>query len=490
MFISFTNLPKTEDNKKFYFGLIACLIIATGLILYFIQPGVMYTDGGIFSAVAYKDLKGGTLYVDAWENKPPGIFYYIEIFLILIPNKVYALFFMVYISLMVLSASIYIYLFNQFKSLSLTLIFGSIALAYTIYKNNVGDGLYTEIYGILFIMVGLAISSFYNTHQRRITEFLPLVFFGCSFWFREPYILIALVASIIHLRQIQVRKKLWQYVVFFSLPSILFLSILYITGSLTAFVEMLEYSLFYASQSEVVSLKVKFNDFYVLFGYHNLSLIFFLIYSVTIIYKYKTAQLDFILYLLLFFTSIALVIISPHNFGHYYFPVFVMFFVSIASIYGLLLRNGVELKWPMIIISAFAFYNINYLQCGKLKFELVQYEEDRITKLLKQSPSKTLFVDYVDKSDYYIKAKKVPITFVPVALPIHFKEDKFGLENRKRIYKEIMDQKPDFLITTYTTAYFSWFFPESEYYNKHYQKIDSISKVDENIVILWKRKKE
>lgn len=63
------NIEK-NDPFKFYFGLIACFIVTIGIFLSFIHLGDLKTDGSIFAAVALKDLNGGTLYINAWENKP------------------------------------------------------------------------------------------------------------------------------------------------------------------------------------------------------------------------------------------------------------------------------------------------------------------------------------------------------------------------------------------------------------------------------------
>ena len=99
-----------------------------------------------------------------------------------------------------------------------------------------------------------------------------------------------------------------------------------------------------------------------------------------------------------------------------------------------------------------------------------------------------MFVDYVVKGDYYIKSELIYPSFLPVALPIHFGENTSGLENRERIWQELSKNPPDFLITTYTTSYFSWFLPDSKFYENNYFKIDSIQPENDNVLYLWKHK--
>jgi hypothetical protein len=179
---------------------------------------------------------------------------------------------------------------------------------------------------------------------------------------------------------------------------------------------------------------------------------------------------------------------SPYDFGHYYFPFFALFYVGFALLYGqfdLVHKGG--LKWTVILLGLFQMFAIDKTPL-KLNFEVPAYQEDNITKKLKQYPDKSLFVDYVNKGDYYLKSGLNYNTFLPLALQVHFNETEQGLKNRARIWKELSQHKPDFLITTYTTSYFSWFLPDPDFYKSNYTKVDSIIKADENPVFLWQLK--
>ncbi len=486
MFISSIKLPETEDKHKLYFGFAAMAFIATGLILQFIQPGIIHTDGGLFGSVAYKDLNGGTMYLDAWENKAPGIFYLLELFLLITPDPVTAMFAAAFSGLFTISLSLFYIFYKSFKSLSLSLLFTPIALLFTIYKNNVGDGLYTEIFGMAFLLLGFALSLSETKTKHSLK--LSFILTGMAFWFREPLLLMVIPQLLlIYLIHKDTISNKWIFL-FALIPSAFFIALLAINGSLQGFIDMLKYNFFYIANDNVVSYKVKLNELYQNLFYKILPLVFFTVFITYQGFKLKDLKVKILLSLSILLASSALVMASPHNFGHYYFPVFVYFFVYAAFVYGLLQGIGPGLKLPLIILSIYTLYQLDDEQKIRLNFKIIPYQEDKIASFLKQEKGKTLFVDYVTRADYYLKSEKVPVSFVPVALPIHFQNNAYGLKNREKIWKDLSTKTPDYLITTYTTAYFSWFLPETEFYNKHFEKIDSLKKPDEDIIILWRRK--
>ncbi|MBL7836573.1 MAG: glycosyltransferase family 39 protein, partial [Bacteroidetes bacterium] len=168
------------------------MILSSGLVLSFIQPGTIITDGGIFSSIAYKDLNGGTLYVDAWENKPPGIFYLIELFMLVIPEPVYAVFILSVLALVGLSLLVYTFIFNSTNSLSASLSLGTIGSAIILFKPNCGDGLYTEIYGTLSLVGAMILIHKLNLTGKTKYLNYSLILIGLSIWFKEPFVLISI----------------------------------------------------------------------------------------------------------------------------------------------------------------------------------------------------------------------------------------------------------------------------------------------------------
>lgn len=489
MFITSIQSNLNQDPVKRYFGLAVAIIISSGLFLSFIQPGMILTDGGIFSAVAYKDLNGGTLYVDAWENKAPGIFYLLELFMIIIPNPVYAVFVMSFLIAIATGAFIFRIIYFNFKSLSLTFTLLPIALYFIIFKNNFGDGLYTEIYATFFLLVGINVSQMIEQKKTRFYLYSPALFFGISFWFKEPFLLISVILLGLHFIKNKEDLNFLKMLLVFMVPSVFFLILLLVNGSLLAFFDMLLYNFNYISGADTVSLKVKINEAYrVLIG-PILPVILFTAYMTIKNLSDNTRRLKAILHILMLLASGILVVLSPHNFGHYYYPFFVFVFVFISETFGTFDIINKGFKLPLALLCIYTAFSLDEYHKPKLKFSMEPYVADRISSFLKKEKDKTLFVDYVTRGDYYIKSDKVPVTFVPVALPIHFQDNESGKINRAKIWNDLSQKEPDYLITTFTTSYFSWFLPESEYYNRNYEKIDSLKPAEDHVVILWRRKK-
>ncbi len=489
MFITFNSIGKTNLNQKYIFGLVASALLSVGLILSFIQPGTIITDGGIFSSIAFKDLKGGHLYVDAWENKPPGIFYLIEFFMIVIPDPVYAVFILSLLALSGLSLLVYTFIFQSTQSLIASLSLSFIGIAIIVFKSNCGDGLYTEIYGTICLLAALVAYKKYQLNNRISLINLSFGLLGLSFWFKEPFGLIA-IATFVYLLYTSDRKRNWLYaILFFSLPSLFFIGLLFMQGSFLPFIETVIYNFSYASaESHSVSVKVKlvelYNNQYKDIAPILLGGIYFTVKALQES-KYKTRIW---LMLIVWASSLLFAFISPYNLGHYYIPFNTFTILFIAEAFNWNLSPPFSYKWPLVILSMYSLYRFDEHYNLNLKFNIQPYQADRIVQRLKDEKDKTLFVDFVDRGDLYIKTEKVPVTFVPVALPIHFQSDSSGLRHRKRIYSELEKFKPDYVITTFTTAYFSWFMPNSPYYENNYNKIDSILQNEDHILILWKRK--
>lgn len=483
-----SNIDK-DEAFKFYFGLGVCIAATIGLFLSFVQPGDLKTDGSIFAAVALKDLQSGGLYLNAWENKPPGIFFTIELFLWLIPNAVYAVFTLALSGFILTAACLYVVILNNLKSYSSSILLTLIALYFTVYENNIADGLCTEIYGTLCILLSMVFMQIFKKNEKIAALMLSASFIGLSFWYKEPIVFISITLYFISLQFIQSNKNKIIYSISMAIPSILIVVLLYFKGSFWGYIDSIKYNLAYLNLEESISLKVKINDFYTRLIYPLLTLTLFfsyLGYKALVDRKTSREVLFQILFLLSTFVVFAL---SPHNFGHYYYPAFTLIFVVFSRLFALYFEaKHVKLKWPLIAICVFTFYRIDETQKPDWTFKIKPIQEDQFVRFLKDKKDKTLFVDYVVKGDYYIKTGMLFPTFLPVALPIHFGENKSGFLNRERIWKDLSSNPPDYLITTYTNSYFSWFLPESKFYENNYQKIDSILPANENVLYLWQHK--
>lgn len=479
-----------KDPFKFYFGLLTSIIVTTGIFLSFIQLGDIKTDGSIFASVALKDLNGGVLYIDAWENKPPGIFYLIEFFLLIVPNPIYALFIMAYTAFILTSVCLYILILNNIKSYSASILFTSIAIFFTVYKNNIGEGLCTEIYGTLCILISMVFFQISNNYLRKFFQILSALFLGTAFWFKEPFILVSGMLYIIYFLDTKGYKGKLSLTLFAILPSLIFISTLYFQGALIGYFDTIKYNFNYLNKDEPIALKVKINDFYVNLIYPIIALtLFFLYLGYKALVNIKTSR-ETLLQLLFLLSACSIFAISPHNFGHYYYPAFTLIFVIFSRFYGLYSEAyNNQFKWPLIVLCVFTFYKIDETQKPNWTFAIKAPVKDNFEKYLSQQKGKTLFIDYVTKGAYYLKTGLLYPTFLPLALPVHFGENPSGIENRKKIWNELSQNPPDFIITTYTGSYFSWYLPDSKFYENNFEKIDSIMPIDDNILYLWRHKK-
>ena len=470
------------------------MAFALGLFMGFIQPGVLYTDGGIFSAIALKDLQGGTLYLNAWENKPPGLFYLIELFYLIIPNHVYALYALAISVFLVTAACQFYILYRQTETFGLSLIIAIIASYFTVYKNNIAEGLVTEIYGSACIIVGIAAYTHYMHHKQFRMLLLGACSVGASFWFKEPFLLLYIAAMIMFLLQLKQGHERIKLIASSLIPSVICLILLSMSTdkngqhALHGFIESIQYNLSYVQSDQIIALKTKINDLYEHLLTYAVGLLFIMIYMSYKLLFQKQLYGTVISAWFILFASAFIFISSPYNFGHYYYPFFALFYVVFALLYGAFNQQYKNaLMFTVVVLGLIQMFNIDK-QPIKLNYDLQPYQEDNIVKTLKKHPNKTLFIDYVDKGGYYVKSGLSYPTFLPVALQVHFNESAQGLQNRTRIWKELSEHKPDFLITTHTTSYFSWFLPDPDFYKSNYTKIDSVIKADDNPVFLWQLK--
>lgn len=480
----------SKSPSGFYFGLAAILVITTGLFLELIQPGTLYTDGGIFSAVAWKDMHGGTLYVDAWENKPPGIFYLLELFMFLIPHHVYALFILAFLAFWCIGIVLFNLFYKYFdSSLPSSVLFTSIAMFFTLNRNNIGDGLMTEIYGTLCILGSLY---FFERHLDKKTR-KPLVLsgitMGLSVWFKEPFLLVVLPLCLYYFLQLKQGKLILKFIVCVLVPGIFFIILLSANGSLAAFFNVIKYNLGYVSGEDVVPASAKINDFYQHLFKPVAGLCLLLIFILLKLVSNRKNLASALLILFMFLGSTAFVLLTPYNFGHYYFPSFVLFFVMLGKEYEIFrTQEKQSYALPVILVCLFSIYSIDHELNPRFSFSIKPFKPDHIAEKVIQDKGKTLFVDYVDKGGYYIICDRVHPFFVPVGLAVHFGETSEGKENRQKFYEQLMAKRPDYVITSTVPSYLYCHIWHQQLYKKAYEKIDSIVHHGDGNVYLLRRK--
>ena len=488
--LSVSNLFKSSKSN-FYFGVLASLIVGLGLFLSFIQPGFIDIDAGIFSAVALKNLNNGGLYISTWENKPPGLIYLMQALFFLFSNKVYALFFLAMFGASAISVGVYLLYYKYFESLLIAVLFTTFSLAIIIQPQFFGDGLYTEILGAIFILFALVFYD-YKSDISNSNYFICAVLAGSSFWFKEPFILAAIVIAFLLFVKIKNQKeRLWLFF-WFCVPSIFFILLLFLNGSLTAFVETIIYNFSYVNDTSKTSFSEKWSllNQFLFQPVFAVSIAFLVLLYLNL--KKGKEILEIVFFILLLISSSGLFMLSPYSFGHYYLPFIIIFFIVFAKLFAIYKKEVKTVNYLLLGLVLYLSYNtIIDLRQPNFVYKITRYEPDRIAQKLLVHRDKTLFIDYVNKTEYYVKGNMVHHAFLPAPLPVHFQTNsKIGQGNIQRIWTEMNAPKADFLITTNTPAYFYWSLPNHYFYEEFYEKIDSIHKKDENVVYLWQLKKK
>lgn len=462
-------------------------LFGIGLFWSFCNPGDVHTDGGIFSAVAFKCLHGGQLYVDAWENKPPGIFLINELFLLLIPNPVYALFTLSTLAMATLSICVFRIGYMGLRSLLAALLFLLASVPLIVYKNNVGDGLYTEVFGTCFIMISLVLYMKNRQIPDNRTLITGLVFAGSAPWLKEPFALISFAILTLYLVQFKSQLSLLKKTLFFLSPSVAMLTYLILSGSLMAFIETLKYNFSFTNDPNSEPMTEKLMQIWSLLIRPGLAIFILNVFVTALNLKDRKRRKESLIIMMILAAAIGFVMIFPHSFGHYYLPVFAILPISFAMQTGIAEENALSVKWPFVIAALFTMNNIDNSNSLGLNFKPQPYTEDKFVRRLKSDPKATLFVDYTEKSGYYIKAGKIHPAFMPVGISGHFEKPGYRENNLKKMWEALSTQKPDYLITTYTTAAFSWSLPDTRFYEHNYHKIDSITTEIHQPLYLWKR---
>jgi hypothetical protein len=483
-----TSLKSTYSRPKLYFGFAASLILATGFYLTFIQPGTLYTDGSIFSAVALKDLNGGRLYIDTWENKPPGIIYLIELFMLIIRDDVYAVFILGFVTMCLLAMCILFLVYTYLRSLALSLMLVCITLYFTVYQNNIGDGLCTEIYGTFCLIASLACLEHFMSKRKRLLLIMCGLLLGAAPWFKEPFVLTCIALFIYFAIRLKSRKDIAALLAFCIIPSLVSMGLLAAEGSLNAFLDTFLYNFKYSSHQETNEPSIKLHDYYrnLILPVLGLSLLF--IYLTFRNAGNRTSRVESIASFAVFISSTLFVFLAPYNLGHYYFPSFVLLFIALAQQYAIFIRSNPSLAPVLAILLFYYIYSIDKEYDPKFTFRIKAYVPDNITERLLNDREAILFVEYVNAGGYFIKTGKIHPAFLPVALPVHFDDTENGKKNRARIWKMLSETHPKYLITTYTTSYFSWHLPDGDFYKNNYEKLDSVFPKNDNVIYLWRHK--
>jgi hypothetical protein len=485
---SFINIPK-NSKADFIFGLVAANILTLGCLFGYLEMGDIDTDGGIFAAVAMKDLSGGALYQTAWENKPPGVIYLLEILFAVIPNKIFAMYALAIIGLVTLVSGFYNLAYSVSKSMVISILLIALFSFFAVNDRTIGYAMYTEIFGAVFIVWSLNYLIKFELTKKSKDLYLASFLLGFTFWFKEPFIIIT-IPIFIYIFFKNESLKIKAYCLLFSaFPTLLFVITLLLNDSLIAFLEMIRYNFDFTESIEgSVTKKAQLEHLW----HHIIAPLNFIFLSILFnIIRGINSKLDrsnVLLNLGLLISAVLFVLISPHIFNHYYIPFIALFFVSFVLLFkqGQTVYPNSNLIIGIILIST--LYKMNDKEALNFKLSINRYEPDKLSQILLKDKNATLFIDLVDASGYYVKGDKLFPTFLPVPVAAHFGDSKNGLINRNRIYKELSANKPKYLITEQSSSYMYWHLPDKDLYYGNYEKLDSVQAKYGKNVILWKLK--
>ncbi len=482
--LSFNNLsPRTQ----FYLGLLAANILTLGYIFGNIHPGELDTDGGIFAAIAYKELHGGTLYVDAYENKPPGIFYFLEIFLSLIPHKVYALYCFSAFNILALTNGLWLLAYRLLKSVWISLLILASFILLTVNNYFMSDGLYTEILGSAFMIWSLYTYHLYCDKGQLKYVYISALFIGTAVWLKEPFVFLAFPIAVMWAIKLKAVRAILKMLAVLLLPSFLFVLILWVRGSLIGFVEM---ELCNFGLTGTKKGLISGGQMEVLWGgvLHPLLIIVIMVlwYAIKSIVKRELRPIVLFNAILLL-GSLCFIFVSPINYAHYYLPFTVLLFYNLISFsfYEQQYYSGSRILLTLLLVYSVWKLDQDYVRRFKISFKA--YQPDSITETLRHNADATLFIDLSSASEYYIKSEKVFPAFMAIPIIVHFGNDAEGSKKLNRMYEELKTIRPDYLITNASYSEMYHRFPDQTLYTVGYEKKDSVVKYGETI-FLWKRK--
>lgn len=479
---------KRYPSIHFYFGLIAINFATLLFVFGFLSPGNLDTDGGIFAAIAYKLQHGGTLYVDTWENKPPGIFYTLEIFFSIFSNKIYALYAYSVLGILSLVNALYFTAYSLLKSVFLNLLILSSFLLVSVNSYFMSDGLYTEILGSALLVWSLYAYHLFLEKKSVKHVYISAFLSGWVVWFKEPFIFLLL--PIVLMLAFQLKNRIWVFKMFLilMLPSVLFFVALALSGSFNGFIEMELNNFRYAgTKGELINS----NHLETLWGgvLQPLPVVVILVglYGLKCLFK-KELHSVLLFNFALMLGSLLFVFVAHFRFTHYYVPFVIILFYCLFSF---LQYQNWNRKLYFIVLSVLLFFSAwkldqDYIHRFKIIYK--SYEADHFTKILSNDSKATLFIDHVPSSEYYIKSEKTFQTFMPVPIGIHFGNDSQGRLRLNKMYEALKVNKPDYLITNKTYSEMAHLFKDQSFYDSNYEKRDSTVKFGETIY-LWRKKR-
>lgn len=188
--MSLRNLVRDRRVKHLFSGLALIALVLSLLLPY--RDISLAIDSSIFAAVGLHLNHGGVLYRDAWDHKPPVVFFLNALALRLGGESHTAIRDLQTLFACGIGLTFYMLVCSIFRSIGIAL-FASILFLLTFYHPILfGGGNFTEEYGAFFVLwgvLGIAYWSFSGRRRGRWVLLISGVGFGLAVLTKEPFVL-------------------------------------------------------------------------------------------------------------------------------------------------------------------------------------------------------------------------------------------------------------------------------------------------------------
>jgi len=486
-------------SKKSYLN-IACLGIlfcAVGAFLLraFSHPAT--TDSGAFSALALHMDQGKQLYVDVWDNKPPGVFLLYQLAIMGIGKSWFA----VHLLLAFLNGMLFWLIFRALNkllqsailALLLTLGFGMIYFDVSLYSTG---GL-TEEFGTMSLIMGSAIIIL-STKQSWLPA-LGIALISFAPWFKEPFAFISCFVLLYLFFYKWERLAKWKLVFAAFLPHLLMGVWLFSTGILDSYLETVLRNIVYTKADGTVLFSLQKNYALMFIYYWNTNYLFCLAIGVSLLLLVKDLLLqsrykNLIFYVLFGLASTYAVFMSAKGFGHY-FQMGSFFLLSSATFVLWYCNQKSKIPIYAILRLVFTFYLASliyeYAITSPFSFTYENANKNRITEYIKKHKKKgdELFVESQNLGALYLETGCISSVPMPVAFGVHIKTD-WGADFMRRQDSILRVNPPKFVLQNRAWQPSTGHFNTREYFTIKYTVKDSmLSKNSADYFYLLERKK-
>jgi hypothetical protein len=485
-------------GKKSYLN-VACLGIlfcAVGAFLLraFSHPAT--TDSGAFSALALHMAQGKQLYVDVWDNKPPGVFLLYQLAIMGISKSWFA----IHVLLAFLNGILFWLIFSALKkvlqsavlALLLCLGFGMIYFDVSLYSTG---GL-TEEFGTMSLIMGSAIIILFV--KRSWLPTLGIALISLAPWFKEPFAFIsALVLLYLFFFNWEKLAK-WKLVLAIFLPHILMGAWLFNAGILDFYIETIIRNIAYTKADGTILFSLQKNYALMLIYYWNTNYLFCLAIGVSffLLMKEFILQLrckNLIFYVLFGLASAYAVFMSAKGFGHY-FQMGSFFLLSSATLVLWYCNQKSKIPIYAILRLVFTFYLTSliyeYAITTPFSFTYENANKNHLTEYIQKHKNEgdELFVESQNLGAMYLETGCISSVQMPVAFGVHIETD-WGVHIMRRQDSVLRAKPPKFVLQNRAWEPSTGLFNTREYFNKNYVIIDSMqSKDSPDLFYLLKRK--